>query len=93
VPIRQDGNGAKTVEHQNTSANAAIPFPPPARSQIEPAQQPDQLPVVKLNAFIVVGGRQSLERPSLKALVENAEAVVIPEEDLEPIAVAIHEQE
>jgi len=51
------------------------------------------LGIVKLNAFLVVGGRQKLKRASLQSLVPNAKSIAIPKQDLHPIAIAIHEQE
>jgi hypothetical protein len=60
---------AKKQKTENQSTNAVIPPTPASRPQIEPAEQPDQLCVVKLYAFPVVGGRQELERASLQPLV------------------------
>jgi len=78
---------------QLLSTDAAIPPPPASRPQVEPAQHPDQLGIVQLNAFFTLGGRQELKRASLQALVPNAESIPIPKQDLEPIALAIQEGE
>jgi hypothetical protein len=51
------------------------------------------LAVVQLNAFLTLGGREELKRASLQPLVPNAESIPIPEQDLEPVAIAIQEQE
>jgi hypothetical protein len=51
------------------------------------------LRIVKLDAFTVVCGYQELERAPLEPLVPNAKSIAIPEQDLHPIAIAIHEQE
>jgi hypothetical protein len=75
------------------STDAAIPPPPASRPQVEPAQHLDQLGIVQLNAFFTLGGRQELKRASLQPLVPNAESIPIPKQDLEPIALAIQEQE
>jgi hypothetical protein len=73
--------------------NATVPPSPPSRPQIETAEQLDQLGIVQLNAFLVIGGRQQLERASLQSLVPNAKSIAVPEQDLHSVATAIHEQE
>ena len=40
-----------------------------------------------------VCGRKKLKRASLQPFVPNAKSVAIPKQDLDPIAIAIHEQE
>jgi hypothetical protein len=50
--------GVNTVQQNNTSASAAISLSPTARSQVKATEQLDQLVVVKLNAFLTVGGRK-----------------------------------
>jgi hypothetical protein len=84
---------AKKQKTENQSTNAVIPPTPASRPQIKTAQQPDQLCVVKLYAFLVVGGRQELERASLQPLVPNTKTIAIPKQDFHPVAIAIHEQE
>jgi hypothetical protein len=75
------------------STGTVIPSPTASRPQVEPAEQLDQLGIVQLNAFLIIGGRQELKRALLQPLVPNAESIPIPEQDLEPIAIAIEKQE
>jgi hypothetical protein len=73
--------------------NSTIPTTPASRLQIDAAQQPGQLGIVQLDALLVVCGRKKLKRASLQPLVPNAKPIAIPKQDLDPIAIAIHEQE
>ena len=62
-----------------------------SRSQIESAEQLDELGIVQLDAFLVIGGCEKLKRATLQSLVPNAEPIAIPEQDLDSIAFAVHE--
>jgi hypothetical protein len=84
---------AEKQKNKNQSTNTMIPPPLTARLQIKSAKQLHQLRIIKLNAFLAVGARQQLERASLQSLIPNAKPIEIPKQNLDPVAVAIHEQE
>jgi hypothetical protein len=76
---------AKKQKTEKQSTHTMIPPPLATRFQIKSAKQ--------LNAFLAVGGCQDLERASLQPLVPDAKSIAIPKQDLDPVAIAIHEQE
>jgi hypothetical protein len=84
---------AEKQKTENQSTNTMIPPPLTARPQIKSAKQLHQLRIIQLNAFLAVGGCQDLERASLQPLVPDAKSIAIPKQDLDPVAIAIHEQE
>ena len=61
-------------------------------SQIKAAEDSGELPVDQFDALLLTGGIRELKRPGLQPLVPDAEAILIPEQDLDPIAVAVEEQ-
>jgi hypothetical protein len=76
-----------------SSTSAAISPPPPSCSQIEAAEQSVQLALVQFDALLVLGNAWQLKGSRLQAFVPNAEAILIPEQDLDPIAITIEEEE
>jgi len=74
------------------SSGLAITFPPAGARQIDAAQQHRQLRIVKFEALIVARGTWQLKAADFQPLVPNAQAIVIPEENLDAIPAAIHKQ-
>ena len=73
--------------------NSTIPPSSASALQIEAAQQIRQLGIGQFDTLLVAFELRELKRARLQPLVENAEPVTIPKQNLDPIAIAIHEQE
>ncbi len=73
--------------------NSTISPPSASALQIEAAQQIRQLGIGQFNTLLIALELRELKRAGLQPLVENAEPVTIPEEDLDSIATPVEEQE
>jgi acetate kinase len=62
-------------------------------SQVHAAKDLGQLRIVQFDALLFTRGVGELKRTCLQPLVPNAEAVLIPKQDLDPVSVAAEEQE
>ena len=72
-----------------------LPVPPLVLgfSQIDPTQQQKHLFVAQDNLALRVAGLRPGETPFLQPLGTDPESATIPDEDLQPIALAVAEQE
>jgi hypothetical protein len=66
---------------------------PAPRSQIESGQQSVQLAFIQFDTLLTTGGLGQLEGSGFQTLVKNRQTVVVPKQNLEPIALATNEQE
>jgi hypothetical protein len=82
---------AKKTENQST--HAVIPPSSASALQIEAAQQTRQLGIGQFNTLLIALALRELKRAGLQPLVENAESVTIPKQDLDAITTAVEEQE
>jgi hypothetical protein len=62
-------------------------------SQVKTAQDPRQLRIVEFDALRFTGSLRKLKRAGLQPFVPNAKTVLIPEQDLDPVPIAVEEQE
>ena len=86
---------SRSGEGISASPSANTPIPPSSASalQVKAAQQIRQLGTGQFDTALVALEIRELKRAGLQPLVENAEAVTIPEEDLDSIATAVEKQE
>jgi hypothetical protein len=79
---------------QLSSTGAAIPSPTATTvSQVNTAQDLRQLRIVEFDALLLTGTLRKLERTCLQPFIPNAETVLIPEQDLDPVPIAVEKQE
>jgi hypothetical protein len=79
---------------QLSSTGAAIPSPTATTvSQVNTAQDLRQLRIVEFNALLLTGNFRKLKRTCFQPFVPNAETVLIPEQDLDPVPIAVEKQE
>ena len=70
----------------------ALDFPT-IEQAIHTAEDLCQLRIVQFDTLLVTRGVRELKRTCLQPLVPNAEAVLIPKQDLDPIPITVEEQE
>jgi hypothetical protein len=76
------------------STGAAIPSPTATSiSQVKTAQDLRQLRIVEFDALLFAGSLRNLKCSGLQPFVPNAKPVLIPEQDLDPVPIAVEEQE
>jgi len=80
------------IEWISTDTTVASPTTA-AVSQVQAAEDPGQLRIIQFDALLFTRGLRELKRTCLQPLVPNAEAVLIPKQDLDPVSVAVEEQE
>src|ERR1700687_1923594 len=88
--IKQPGNLCGSV-----SLGGSLPIPPLVLGfgQIDPTQQQRKLFVTQYDLALRITGLRPGETPFLQPLGTDPEAASVPDEDLQPIALAVAEQE
>jgi hypothetical protein len=74
-------------------ANSSVPSPATSVSQIHSFQQLTELVAIELDALVTFCGHWQLENANLQSLVPDAKTVHVPEQNLDPVPLAIEEQE
>jgi len=82
----------RKIELISTDPTVASPTAT-AVSQVQAAEDLCQLRIVQFDALLFTRGVRELKRTCLQPLVPNAESVLIPKQDLDPIPIAVEEQE
>jgi hypothetical protein len=75
------------------SARATVALPPASTPKIDATEQPDQLRILEFDTLYAVAGLGHLKGSRFQPLIPNAKPITIPEQDLDPVATTVDEQE
>jgi hypothetical protein len=73
--------------------DSSVPSPSASVSQVQSIQQLIELAAIQLDALVTFSGHRQLKSANFQSLVPNTKTVHIPEQNLDPVSLAIKEQE
>jgi hypothetical protein len=89
---RPSWQGSAKMKLISTNTTVASPTATPV-SQVQAAEDLCQLRIIQFDAALFTCSVRELKRTCLQPLIPNAEAVLIPKQDLDPVPITVEEQE